>query len=180
MKKFSKPNNSEYPSFYSSYIDKLNEEIYDLNFLVNQSQELMDIFSKLSDEQANFTYAEGKWSLKEVLGHLIDHERIFCYRALAIARGETKSLPGYEQDDYVKAGNFNKQKLSDLIEQYSINRNSTISLFKTFADDDLTKSGVADNKRVTVKAILFIIMGHEKHHLLIIKERYLIKLRRLK
>jgi uncharacterized damage-inducible protein DinB len=180
MKKFSKPDKNEYASFYGTYIDKLSDESYDLNFLVNQSQELMDIFSKLSDEQANFSYGEGKWSLKEVLGHLIDHERIFCYRALAIARGERQSLPGFEQDDYVKTAEFNQQKLSDLVEQYSINRSATISLFKNFTEGELHKVGMADNKNISVRALLFIIMGHEKHHIWIIKERYLIKLRKIK
>lgn len=178
MKKFSKPGKDEYPPYYSTYIDKLSEDVYDLNYLVNQSQELMNIYSKLSDDQAKFSYDRGKWSLKEVLGHITDSERVFTYRALAIARGEKQNLPGFEQDDYVNEAKFNEQKLSDLVEQYSVSRSSTISLFKNLSDEAIARVGIANDNKITVRAILFIIMGHEKHHMGIIKEKYLLKLRR--
>ncbi len=107
-----------------------------------------------------------------MLGHLIDSERVFCYRAVAIARGEKQSLPGFEQDDYVNGGNFNSREFSDILEEYQKVREATIPLFKSFDEKVYDRRGVANENPLTVRAVLFLIPGHEKHHLNILKERY--------
>ena len=107
-----------------------------------------------------------------MLGHVIDCERIFATRALCIARGERQSLPGFEQDDYVKEAKFNKRTLKDLIDEFSLVRKSNLVLFKTFTDNELNKRGIASENEVTVRAILFIIAGHGMHHIEVLKEKY--------
>jgi len=120
----------------------------------------------------NYSYEDGKWTVKEVIGHLIDTERVMAYRAMCIARGEKKPLPGFEQDDYVKFGNFNKRELSDLIYEFRLLRESNLLLAKGFDEECLQKRGVASNHEITVLALLYIIAGHENHHMRILQERY--------
>ncbi len=172
MVKISRPEPNEYDQFYSDYLSELGD-IDPFEHLRLQSKSLIKIFSVLTDKQAEYSYAEGKWSLKEVLGHLIDGERIFCYRALSIARGESQSLPGFEQNDYVREGNFNLRKVSDLIDDYKICREATTRLFGSFDKETFLRMGKANNKNISVRAILYIILGHEKHHMNILREKYL-------
>jgi hypothetical protein len=110
--------------------------------------------------------------MKEVLGHVIDTERIMAYRALAFARNEEQSLPGFEQDDYVAESNFNKRSLIDMISEFRTVRESNIILFKSFDDEILKRRGTASESEITVLALIFIIAGHEKHHMKILREKY--------
>lgn len=167
-----RPKPHEYEQFYSDYLSELGD-IEPFEQLNKQSESVVKLFSGLTDEQAEYSYAEDKWSLKEVLGHLNDLERIFCYRALSIARGESQSLPGFEQDDYVQEGNFNLKNINDLIEDYKVGRKSTIRLFGSFEEENFMRMGTANNKNISVRAILYIILGHEKHHMNILNEKYL-------
>jgi hypothetical protein len=107
------------------------------------------------------------------LGHICDVERIFGYRALCIARGDQTAFPGFDEDLYAAAGQFNKRSLYDLLHEFSLNRESNIALFKSFNEETLNRMGLANNNRMSVRAILFMIAGHEKHHVNVIKERYL-------
>lgn len=165
------PKKGDYPGYFENYFKTINSN-NPVNTLLTQSEEMFDLLNNISDEKANKSYAEGKWSIKEVLGHLIDTERVMSYRSLAIARGERQSLPGFEQDDYVKEADFNSRKINDLLEEYKTVRESTVSLFKTFNENIYDKKGTANNSPVTVRAIMFMIPGHEKHHINILKERY--------
>ena len=111
--------------------------------------------------------------MKEVVGHLIDTERVFAYRSLCIARGEKKSLPGFEQDDYVKEGNFNRRELFDLNYEFRLLRESNLLLFKSFTPEMLRRKGFANESSISVLAILFIIAGHELHHMNVLQEKYM-------
>ena len=167
-----RPETNEYAPFYEGYIkDVIGNDPF--RNLENQYQEIQSILQSLPEEEANFAYTEGKWTIKEVLGHMIDTERIMDYRALCISRKDKQSLPGFEQDDYVQEANFKERTITNLLEDYRIVRKSTISLFKNFTENMLNQRGVANDKEVTVLALLYIITGHEMHHLKILKEKYL-------
>jgi len=168
----SKPLAGDYPSFYASYINDVEGD--DLIMIMEEDiTKLQILLSTVGEEKSEFVYAEGRWSVKQVVGHLIDTEIIMSYRALCIARGEKQSLPGFDQDGYVKEGRFNQRKLQDLIEELILTRRLTITLFKSFEHGTLNRRGVANQKEVTVLALGFIIVGHANHHLRILKEKYL-------
>lgn len=167
-----RPETNEYAPYYETYIkDVIGNDPF--RNLENQYQEIQSLLQSLSEEEANYAYSGGKWTVKEVLGHMIDTERVMCYRALSISRKEKQSLPGFEQDDYVREANFKERTITNLLEEYRIVRKSTISLFKNFTENMLNQKGTANNKSVTVLALLYIIAGHEQHHLKILKEKYL-------
>ncbi len=169
-----RPNKNDYTPYYETYISKVEGQngIFTLESQMNSALKLMH---DIPVGKGNYAYAPGKWSIKELLGHIIDGERVFAYRALCFARGETKPLPGFEQDDYVKAGNFNSRNLSDLIKEFEVVRTASITLFKSFDEAAFNRRGLANGKELSVLAILFIICGHASHHFDILKERYLSK-----
>ncbi len=167
-----RPQKDEYNPYYESYINKVTDDDV-IRFLDDQLKRLISLFSSVPEEKENYSYAENKWSIKEVLGHLNDSERVFAYRVLCISRGEKKPLPGFEQNDYVEKANFNDWKLQDLINEFKLQRESNLLLFKHFKDEDFDNRGTASEYPVTVRAILFIIAGHTEHHLDIIKTKYL-------
>ena len=127
----------------------------------------------LPDEKLLFRYAAGKWTIKEVLVHMIDSERIFSYRALRIARNDTTPIPGFEQDDYTKYGNANDRSIDNIMEEYDAVRGATIAFFDGLSDDAFTRKGTASDYPVTVRAIAHQIVGHERHHVKILREKYL-------
>ena len=172
-----RPKKSEYPaSIYTSrYIESVEHENV-MEALSAQMHVVLNLFKNLSEEQASYRYAPEKWSLKQLLGHITDTERIFSYRALAIARGEKQSLLGFDENEYMEASNFEEQSLHNLIEQYQHNRLSSMALFNTFSEEILNRQGIANGSSLTVRAILWMVAGHEAHHLNIIKERYLSEL----
>lgn len=167
-----RPNAGDYAPYYESYI-KLVDGDDILRILNEQSKRTQDILNSFSEHKGNFRYADGKWTVKEVVGHLLDTERVFAYRALCIARGEKKSLPGFDQDDYVKEGNFNRRELFELNYEFRLLRESNLLLFRSFSQEMLNKRGFASESTVTVRAILFMIAGHEKHHMNVLKEKYM-------
>jgi len=167
-----KPDQSDYAPYYDNYI-KLVEGEDILKILNDQSKITQDVLNSFSEHKGNYRYADGKWTVKEVVGHLLDTERVFAYRALCIARAEKKSLPGFEQDDYVKEGNFNRRELFELNYEFRLLRESNLLLFRSFAPEMLWKRGFASEASVTVLAILFIIAGHEKHHIKVLREKYM-------
>lgn len=159
------------PPYHASF-----ERVPEGNVLEIMAREIEDttrLLDDVSDERADYRYAPGKWSIKEVIGHLADTERVMSYRALAIARGETVDLPGYEQDDYVVAGRFDRRRISDLSREFRAIRTSTLALFEGFDDDVLLKRGRASGCTFTVRALAYLICGHEIHHKKILRERYL-------
>ncbi len=166
------PKPDEYAEFYSGYMKNIPHDNI-IKLLEEGRDNLQSLIKSISEEKGNYAYDQGKWSIKEVLGHMADVERVMAYRAMCIARGEQKSLPAFEQDDYVNAADFNKRSLSSLSEELLSLRNADITLFKSFDDETMMKKGIANNYTNTVRAFMFIIAGHELHHIKILKERYL-------
>jgi uncharacterized damage-inducible protein DinB len=166
-----RPEATEYAEYYANYISKVpGTDI--LGVLESQRLQMLQLFAGRSDRDGSFRYAPGKWSVKEVLGHITDTERIFTYRALRIARGDQTPLPGFEQDDYVRNGAFGERKLADLVEEFGAVRGASIALFRSFKEEAWSRRGVASQKEVTVRALAFITAGHQIHHRLILEERY--------
>ena len=167
-----RPAKGDYADYYQPYIDIImGEDIF--RILIEQNLESQNILNSFSESRGDYSYAKGKWTVKEVVGHLVDVERIFAYRALAIARGENNPLPGMDQDIYVKNGNFNKRKLFDLNYEYRLLRESNILLFGSFDKSVLQNRGIASGYEVTVLALMYMTAGHGKHHLNILSERYM-------
>jgi len=170
-----KPTVEKIPAFYQNYFLLVKEEDV-LQALRNSSSELLDLLKRINEKQSTFAYAEGKWTIKELLMHMMDSERIFAYRALRFSRNDRTSLPGFDEQVYTPQSNANNQSLSDLMLQIKNLRQSTIDLFSTFNEEMLLRSGFANNYEISVIALGFIIAGHERHHLNILKERYLSQL----
>ena len=167
-----RPSSGDYSSYYENYLKLIKGDDI-LRILNEQNKSTQDILNSFSEHRGNYRYTDGKWTVKEVVGHLLDTERIFAYRALCIARGEKKSLPGFNQDDYVSEGNFNRRELFEITYEYRLLRESNLLLFRSFTPEMLKLKGFANESSVSVLAILFIIAGHEKHHMNVLKEKYM-------
>lgn len=166
------PSSESFAAYYETYISKLagNDPVRVLEASI---LDLKVLLSEVPDEKEDYRYADGKWSVKEVVGHMMDTERIMTYRALCIARGEKKSLPGFDENEYVAEAKFDKRSLYQMSHEFGFVREATISLFKSFSLEDLDKKGIANNNPVTPRAILYIIAGHHLHHQNVLKEKYL-------
>jgi uncharacterized damage-inducible protein DinB len=143
-----------------------------LSAIEQQSSATQKLLSSLDESRAAFRYETGKWSVKEVVGHMVDAERIMGWRALAIARGETQPLPGFEEDDYVRNAKFDDWRLGDLAEAYALGRRANIVFFRNLPEEAWDRRGTANGSPVTVRALAWIIVGHERHHLNVLRERY--------
>jgi hypothetical protein len=166
-----KPEPDEYAPYYEKYISLVpGTEI--VSILEAQRLQTMLLFAGRSERDGNFRYAADKWTVKQVLGHLTDCERIFAYRALRIARGDQTPLSGFEQDDYVRAGGFGERSLADLVDEFAHVRNATVALFRPLDKDVWMRRGIANKNEVSVRALAFIAAGHELHHRRILEERY--------
>ncbi|MBM1106973.1 DinB family protein [Aurantibacter crassamenti] len=162
----------DYHTFYQTYIDTLgDDELIDVH--QRQFQNFPKFIESIPDEKLGYAYDRGKWTVAEVLLHVIDTERIFQYRALRFSRGDKTPLPGFEQDDYVPNSLANRRSKESLIEEYKAVRKSTIALFTSLDRPTLEIKGVASNAEMSVAAMGFIISGHQKHHRNILRERYL-------
>ncbi len=167
-----RPQLGEYAPYYDRYISLIPSDDI-LATLRDQRRQMLLLLSGRTEADGDLRYAPEKWSLKEVLGHINDTERILSYRALRIARGDQTPIEGFEQDDYVRNGSFTQRPLADLIEDYIAVRRATISLFRNLDDPAWTRRGVANKNEVTVRALAYIIAGHELHHRRILEEKYL-------
>jgi hypothetical protein len=157
--------------FYN-YIKLVGEgNIRDL--LEEQAQKTIEFFTSIGREKWLYKYAEGKWTLKEVLQHITDAERVFAYRALAFARKDSNSLPSFDENSYAANSNANSREWADLIEEFAAVRKSTILLFNSFSDETLRNTGIASGKEISVLALGYISVGHLSHHVNIISEKYL-------
>ena len=163
---------NEYASYYEQYIKQSGKSSL-LVALKESSDALNAIFATISDEKMNYRYANDKWTIKELLLHIIDTERVFAYRALRFARGDKTNLPGFEQDDYVVRSEANSRSKASLLNEYNAQRVSTIALFSSFDDEMLMFIGNANGNPMSVRALGFVTAGHEAHHCNILKERYL-------
>lgn len=172
MMTHNRPQPSEYAPFYANYIARVPEGDL-LAILESSVKDWKSLLGGLTEAQSEFRYQPGKWSIKDAVGHVTDTERIFSYRALRIARGDQTPLSGFEQDDYVKEGNFSSRKLADLLEEFSAVRHSTVALLRSLPAQAWMRRGTANQKEVTVTALAFIIAGHERHHRNILEQRYI-------
>ena len=167
-----RPHTGDYALAYGKYIALVPGGDF-LEILDSQLRDTSALLSPLTDAQGDFRYAPGKWSVKETLGHINDAERIFSYRMLRIARGDKAPMAAFEQDDYVKTGKFDARKLSDLLEEFNCIRQATIALVRSLDTEAWLRRGVANQKEVTALALAFIIAGHERHHSMILRDRYI-------
>lgn len=167
-----KPATTDYQEYFSRYIDQVQDNDVRLAF-ENQLPKLEDFLETIDEERSAFYYAPGKWTIKEILQHLIDAERIFNYRALCIARKETASLPSFDENLYAQNSNANKRSWIDLKNEYINVRRSTHDLYKSFSDETLLQTGMANNNTISILSLGFITIGHTYHHINIVRERYL-------
>ena len=166
-----RPDASEYAPYYERYVSQIEGDV--LETLERQGAQTLALLGGISEAAAGSRYEPGKWSVKELVGHMIDGERIFAYRALRFARGDATPLPGFDQDPYVAAGNFDARTLSSLAEEFRHVRASTLALFRGLDAEAWSRGGTASDNPVTVRAIAYIIAGHEAHHVGDLRERYL-------
>lgn len=167
-----KPNKSEFAAFYQRYMDLISDDVDIIEFIRVQKIDFLNSLRLLEPDKGDYAYAQGKWTIKQLLGHVNDTERIMGYRALSIARGEEQSLPGFDQDKYVVTGHFEKRKLSNLISEFEALREANLLLFETLTEDEINKTGMANNYFISVNALLHIIAGHVAHHLRILRDKY--------
>lgn len=167
-----KPNRDTYNPYFQDYIDLVPSE----NLMEELSLNLdlaLNILSRIPKDKESFKYAEGKWSVKELVLHCIDCERVFQFRTLAFARNDKTDLPGFEEDDYVANSNCNSRSLNNILEELISVRKSTITLFNSFSDEVMLRGGLANGGKHSVSACGFIICGHLTHHINVLRERYL-------
>ena len=163
---------NEYAKFYAGYIQALDnvELLEELEICVH---DFIRFVQNIPMDKFDFRYAEGKWTIKDIIQHLVDVERVFSYRALRIARNDTTPLPGFDENFYVANANANNRSIQDLLSELALVRQSTLFLFKSFSPEQLAKIGTASDKQVSVRAIGFILIGHQKHHQEVFRQRYL-------
>lgn len=169
-----RPQAGEFAPYYSRYIDLVKGD--PLRAMDAQVLDFQALLAEVPEDKEDYRYAEGKWSIKEVIGHVTDTERIFAYRALCFSRGETQSLPGFDENAYVPLGEFNRRSLRDLGREFANVRESTMGLFRSMSDTQLLRIGTANNQPVSVRALAYILAGHTHHHAHILRSRYLIDL----
>jgi hypothetical protein len=172
MMNMKRPEEGTYPAYYETYISKVGGDNI-MDAMLTEHYETIDLLTSLDEETLQYRYAPGKWTIREIVQHLIDTERIFCYRTLAIARNDKTSLPGFDENMYVETSNAIFRDMNDMAREFSVLRAATIELFKSLPESVLDRSGMANNNPVTVRAIFFAILGHEIHHRKVIEEKYL-------
>lgn len=165
------PTAGEFPTYYGVYIEQVAASPLDQS-LTRQPDALRAMLADCSPEQASFRYAEGKWSIREVVGHMIDCERIFAMRALCIARGEQQPLPGFDENAYVDSARFDQRSLASLVDEFAAVRAATVALYASFNEEDLQRRGTANGGTFTPHAIAWILAGHVSHHTRVLQERY--------
>ena len=166
------PDVSEYPTSHASYVQEAPEGDI-LEVLRKQSEEIQDLMGSLPLSMGGHRYAPGKWSLRELLGHLNDAEKCFEHRAYRFSRGDDSPLPGFDEDAYVAAGRSELRSLADLTAEFTHLRAATLATFTHLAPEGWDRRGIANGKEVTVRALAFVIAGHAAHHLRVLRERYL-------
>lgn len=167
-----RPTETEYAPYYQGYVNQVSESDI-IAVLRSEIDDLDVLLNRVPAEKETYAYGEGKWTIREIVGHLIDGERVFGYRAFCIARGETQNLPSFEQDDYLRTAPYNQIDLEDLLSELRLVRLSNIAMFRTLDEAAWNRTGTANNNQVTVRALAFIMAGHVRHHMNVLRERYL-------
>ncbi len=166
-----RPDATEYASFYASYVDRVPAGDV-VALLRADGRELISVIGGIPESRGGHRYADQKWSVRELIGHIIDTERIFSYRARRIARGDATPLPGYEQNDYVRTAGSDTRTLADLAEEVEAVRDATARLLASFPEEAWMRRGVASDREVSVRALAYITAGHARHHLAVLREQY--------
>ena len=167
-----RPETNEFAPYYNNYISQIDGDDV-MPVLNSQSAELRSMFATVPEEKGSFAYAEGKWTIKELLSHLIDGERIFAYRILRVSRGDKTPIEGFEQDDYIKTSNANDRCFSDLLDEFDLQRRANLLMMNNISDDASRQMGTASDNPVSARALVYILAGHVRHHLKVLNERYL-------
>lgn len=173
MNKLTTPTSDEYAEFYAGYIQRATARVDVLAALSNQIDEIRAAPGNLSDDQALFRNAPNEWSIKDVMGHLNDVERVFSYRLLRVSRNDATPLPGFEQDDYVREAGFDKHPLKDLIQEFEHLRRANILAIQNMSAESALRVGHASGKPVSARALIYMLVGHVDHHLESLNEKYL-------
>lgn len=166
-----RPQPEEYPVFYKGYVDTVSDDV--LTELEQQRESFPAFLNSIAEDKAGFAYAEGKWTVKELVGHVVDTERIMAYRTLRIARNDSTPLAGFEENDYVRNAHFADRSLQSLAEEFSLLRGANMFLIKSLNEAETDRRGISNEKPVSVRALVYIIAGHLNHHRRILEERYL-------
>jgi hypothetical protein len=172
MIKITAPLPEEYPEHFDQYIKKVTGDDL-LKSLVEIHQQTKDVLKNVPEEKLNYRYAPGKWTIKEIIGHIADAERVFAYRALSFARKDKTGLPPFEENDWALASNAQQRDFAEIMDELDSVREATVTLFKSFDDEIILRKGMANKLEISVKALGYSIAGHELHHIGVIKERYL-------
>ncbi len=166
-----RPETSEYDAYYERYVSRVAGEDV-IPVLGSQPAELRSMFSNVADDRGSYTYAEGKWTLKEVLSHLIDGERMFAYRVLRISRGDETPIEGFEQDGYLEKSNANNRPFAELLEEFDLQRRSNVLFIKNLSEEATMRRGTASGLGISVRGLIYIMAGHVRHHFAILKDLY--------
>ena len=167
-----RPSTTEYAPYYGRYISLVPEGDV-LQTLSSQLEETLSLLGGISEARAGYRYATDKWSIKEVIGHVVDSERIFAYRVLRFARNDKAPIEGFDQDEFAQNSAFDERTLADLVEEFDHVRRANLLLFRSLSDEALSRHGIASEVDVSVRALIYIIAGHERHHMEVLKTRYL-------
>ncbi len=163
---------TEYASYFQKYIGALND-VHLIEELEISVHDFIKFVQNIPMDKFDYRYAEGKWTIKDIIQHLIDSERIFAYRALRISRNDKTPLPGFEENDYADNANANKRSIQDLLTEMAVVRQATLSLFKSLNEEELKRTGTMSGKEISVRALGFLVIGHQKHHHKVFQEKYL-------
>jgi uncharacterized damage-inducible protein DinB len=166
-----RPVASEHAAYFSRYVDLVADGNI-VGTLAAQFERTLAHLKTVSDADSLKRYADGKWSVREVVGHMIDTERIFAYRALRIARNDRTELPGFEQDDYIPAAQFDRRPWADLLEEFEAVRRSNVMMFRGLNQEAWPRQGVVNGNAMSVRAAAYVIAGHELHHMRVLREKY--------
>ena len=166
------PSSNEYAHYHARYVSLLPEDGDVVAMLRAQIDELAAIASRVPEERETFAYEPGKWSVRHVFGHICDAERIFAYRALCISRGESAPLPGFDEKDYTERATYGSRPLRDLVDELLLTRRANVLMFAGFDDAAWRRRGVASEQPVSVNGIAWVMAGHVRHHLNVLRDRY--------
>lgn len=167
------PAPSEYAPYYHTYVGKISPDTDLAELLRSEFEKTHALLSSLSEEKQLYRYAPGKWSIREMVGHMVDTERVMAYRAMRVARGDKTPIPGFDQDDYIPEGDFDARPMASMLAEWRGLREATIAFTESLGKEASVFMGTASDNPVTPRALLYIIAGHELHHMGVLQERYL-------
>jgi len=171
----SRPPETEYSAYYAGYVQRVPAgDVFD--FMAHQSARLRELLAGLTTEQENFRFGPGEWTIKEMIGHVSDTERVFAYRALRACRDDQTPIPGFDQDNYVRAANFAERTVSSLLEEFDLQRRANLLTFSHVAPEALLRCGNVNNSVMSARALVYCMAGHVEHHIESLKQDYLAKL----